>query len=175
MNKREIRAYANQRIRELVNEGYTEVIGWSFDFNKRRTHVGLCSYRKKTIFYSEYYIGTEAENVKNTINHELAHVLAGPGNGHGPKWKQMCKVTGCTDNRMNSTAVVNKKPKYAVVYVDGTDHKMVASCSRKLVRLDTRSIIGQPETRGKLWMVCYEEYTKVVNGMKCITRARLIR
>lgn len=39
--------------------------------------------------------GEESDvQLAGTTVHELAHVLAGPGSGHGPKWKAACKVLG---------------------------------------------------------------------------------
>ena len=39
--------------------------------------------------------GEESDvQLAGTTIHELAHVLAGPGSGHGPKWKAACAVLG---------------------------------------------------------------------------------
>lgn len=39
--------------------------------------------------------GEESDvQLAGTTVHELAHVLAGPGSGHGPKWKAACAVLG---------------------------------------------------------------------------------
>lgn len=38
----------------------------------------------------------DEETVLATIRHEVAHVLVGPGEGHGPVFRQMCvKLGGC--------------------------------------------------------------------------------
>jgi len=39
--------------------------------------------------------GEESDvQIAGTTIHELGHVLAGPGSGHGPQWKAACKVLG---------------------------------------------------------------------------------
>lgn len=35
-----------------------------------------------------------ASRTRNTIAHEVAHVIAGYKAGHGPEWKQACRLTG---------------------------------------------------------------------------------
>lgn len=84
---------------EKVLKDY-DVTEWSFGWNRRKAAYGLCDYRKKEISLSIYYVevGTEAQII-NTILHELAHALAGPGTNHGEVWKRMCRKVGANPVR----------------------------------------------------------------------------
>lgn len=42
------------------------------------------------------------EEILETILHEIAHLLAGPRAGHGPKWKVIARSIGCTAERCHS-------------------------------------------------------------------------
>lgn len=77
---------------------------WTFQFDRAKCRAGCCKYRRTTITLSEYYVprNDEAE-IRDTILHEIAHALAGPGQGHGPVWKAICLTIGakpvrCYDN-----------------------------------------------------------------------------
>jgi predicted SprT family Zn-dependent metalloprotease len=83
-----------RRFPQLVDQGY------KLDLMNRRTHLGLCCYSTRTISLSKPYleVGTD-EDIRDTILHELAHALAGPGAGHGPLWKRQCLIVGCKPQR----------------------------------------------------------------------------
>ena len=62
--------------------------GWSFGLARTRRRLGVCKYRAKRIEIAEYYARhSPEETVLDTLRHEIAHALAGPAAGHGPKWK----------------------------------------------------------------------------------------
>lgn len=74
---------------------------WSFGFDNGKRRYGICNYVKKEIRVSRYYVTSSQvtlDDVKNLILHEIAHVLAGWGASHGPKWKKICKRIGCDGN-----------------------------------------------------------------------------
>ena len=63
-------------------------ISWPF--------FGLCDHEKKTIFVNAHHIDTHDEKeVENTINHEVAHAVVGPGNGHNEIWQAKALELGC--------------------------------------------------------------------------------
>ncbi|WYV99262.1 hypothetical protein KoPa4_00094 [Pseudomonas phage vB_PpuM-KoPa-4] len=70
--------------------------GWTGKFNSRTSkRLGQCQYDNKVIELGSFYVENNSEElVKDTILHEIAHALAGPGTGHGPVWKQWCLVVG---------------------------------------------------------------------------------
>lgn len=106
MNKTEIKNMA----KELMTNH--SLVGWSFKFDKARRRCGLCNYRSKTISVSEFYaLNNPIEMVKNTILHEIAHVLVGSGHGHDRKWKVTAMTIGCNgDTRTKPDKVA--EPKY---------------------------------------------------------------
>jgi predicted SprT family Zn-dependent metalloprotease len=56
--------------------------GWGFAFNKQRRGMGLCRYATRTIELSIYLVDRNGlEEVRDTILHEIAHALVGPGHG----------------------------------------------------------------------------------------------
>ena len=68
---------------------------WSFRFSSARQKLGECRAREKLIVLSRTHAaeGTPAD-VRDTILHEIAHALAGPGAGHGPAWKAIARRLG---------------------------------------------------------------------------------
>jgi len=71
--------------------------GWSFGLARTRRRLGVCKYRAKRIEIAEYYARhSPEETVLDTLRHEIAHALAGPAAGHGPKWKAVAVRLGAT-------------------------------------------------------------------------------
>lgn len=81
--------------------------GWRFEFDSAKQRGGVCKHRTKTISMSKYLVPvwTDAQ-VMNTLTHEAAHALAGPGEGHGAKWAALHKSLGGTAKRTHSNATV---------------------------------------------------------------------
>lgn len=82
MDLKELEAIAN---REMTKHG---LHGWSFGFANTKRRLGACKFRLKRIEVAEYYaLNSPPETVLDTLWHEIAHALAGPGARHGPAWK----------------------------------------------------------------------------------------
>ena len=80
------------------------ITGWIITFNALglRT-VALTCYDGQVVEFSKYYVAVADEHtLKQTILHEIAHILdpadTGPQNQrhHGPEWKKQCKIVGYT-------------------------------------------------------------------------------
>jgi predicted SprT family Zn-dependent metalloprotease len=68
---------------------------WSFGFNRRRRSLGLCIYHRQTIELSVHFIERNGPDaILDTLLHEIAHALVGPGHGHDAAWKEMCLRVG---------------------------------------------------------------------------------
>ena len=104
---------------------------WKFRWQNKKVSLGTCSYRKKEIRLSKWYVelNDEAE-VRDTILHEIAHALSyerhgSKGIGHGRLWKSICREIGaipraCSKGKLN-------KPQNHYKYVDtccGVTYKM---------------------------------------------------
>jgi predicted SprT family Zn-dependent metalloprotease len=76
---------------------------WKFRFDRAKKRYGCCFYYKKLISLSSILTPLREErHVKNTILHEIAHVLAGPAAGHGPEWKKVAISIGCNGERCSN-------------------------------------------------------------------------
>lgn len=74
--------------------------GWKFDWDRANRRFGVTIYSTRTIRLSAPLteLGDEAQ-VRNTILHEIAHVLAGHKAGHGPEWRARARAIGCDAQR----------------------------------------------------------------------------
>src|SRR3954447_11945971 len=90
---------------------------WSFKFDGATRRFGYCDYRNRVISVSKPLskLNTE-ERVKNTILHEIAHVLT-PGANHTLRWKLAALKIGCDgEARYNGKAVVLPPTKFRYKY-----------------------------------------------------------
>jgi predicted SprT family Zn-dependent metalloprotease len=72
------------------------LIGWKFGLNKNKRRLGVCRHRKRLIELSVDFVSMNTdEEIIDTIKHEIAHALVGPGHGHGPVWKAKARQLGC--------------------------------------------------------------------------------
>lgn len=70
---------------------------WTFAFDNATTRLGACSYKNRRISLSRHYTAhATEEQVRDTILHEIAHVLAGPAARHGLTWKAIASRLGAT-------------------------------------------------------------------------------
>lgn len=68
--------------------GANSLNGWNIDISNRpKLRLGCCKYKSKIIQLSKWVFDQCPEFVENTIRHEIAHAVLGPGYGHGPRWK----------------------------------------------------------------------------------------
>jgi predicted SprT family Zn-dependent metalloprotease len=74
--------------------------GWTFAFNKRQRTLGLCRYGLRAIELSIHLVDrNSAEEIQDTILHEIAHALVGPGHGHDAVWKARATEIGARPER----------------------------------------------------------------------------
>lgn len=79
--------------------------GWTFSWNRRRRNMGLCRYphngKPGRIELSVYLVErNDFGTIDDTIRHEIAHALVGHTAGHGPLWKEACRITGANPHRI---------------------------------------------------------------------------
>ena len=72
-----------------------------------RPHLGLIRFSSK-IWSIE---SNSVEEFKNTVLHEVAHILAGAGQGHNSKWRRIAIEIGCTGERCHRLATPPRKPR----------------------------------------------------------------
>jgi predicted SprT family Zn-dependent metalloprotease len=82
---------------------------WTFGFDHARTRAGLCDYRAKRITVSRHLAARyDDDEIHQVLLHEVAHALAGPAAGHGPRWKKVSKEIGYEGSRLHGGAVADE-------------------------------------------------------------------
>ena len=75
---------------------------WRFEWDRAKQRFGCCHYGPRMISISRPLLEVNSLPVlMNTVNHEIAHALAGFKAHHGPAWKAMCLKTGAKPERCN--------------------------------------------------------------------------
>jgi predicted SprT family Zn-dependent metalloprotease len=93
----------------LKREGLADA-GWVVVWDHAKRRFGQCCYSSKQIHLSQA-IFSQPENrpkAQDTILHEVAHALAGPGAGHGPLWVSQALALGAVPQRTASVVVAPK-------------------------------------------------------------------
>lgn len=70
--------------------------------------AGNANYPQNRIKLSVPFFSDEenfTQHLENTVKHEVAHLLAGRGTGHGPVWRAMHRRLGGTAERMHNMAL----------------------------------------------------------------------
>lgn len=76
---------------------------WEFRLGRSKHRLGVCKFQEKVIEVSEIHARNDpAEIVLDTLKHEIAHALVGPGNGHNETWKAKAREVGCSPDACNS-------------------------------------------------------------------------
>jgi len=84
---------------------------WRFEIDHARKRAGVCRHGPKVISLSKHYIEhNEVVDIRDTILHEIAHALAGPGHGHDKYWMEVCVRIGARPVRCyDSSKIVMPK------------------------------------------------------------------
>jgi predicted SprT family Zn-dependent metalloprotease len=86
---------------------------WKFHFDNAKRIVGRCYTTRRCITLSKpITLLNDEAHIRNTILHEIAHALVGPGHGHDNVWKLMAIKVGAVPETYCSMDVVLPKPRY---------------------------------------------------------------
>ena len=89
------------RVSQTLSKHGLDSLGWKAEVGSAKKVAGSCNYAKKAIRISLHLANLLGEeSLNDTILHEVAHAIAGPGTGHGPVWKKICKDIGGKPNRV---------------------------------------------------------------------------
>jgi hypothetical protein len=97
---------------------------WTFVWDNARRRYGQCRHIKREISLSRILTSmNDIEQSIDTVLHEIAHALAGRGQGHNHVWKQWCIKVGaqpqrCFTSTVNGGQVDTPKGKWRLVHVD---------------------------------------------------------
>lgn len=95
-------------LRELKRNGLHD---WTFGLARTRRRLGVCKYREKRIEIAAYYAThSPEESVIDTLLHEIAHAIAGPAAGHGPRWKAVAVRLGATPRSCETSGLAVVMP-----------------------------------------------------------------
>jgi hypothetical protein len=73
---------------------------WTLVFDNAKTRAGVCRFDTKQIGLSQPLTRLHAEaEVRDTILHEIAHALVGPGHIHDEVWVRKAREIGCSGTR----------------------------------------------------------------------------
>lgn len=140
--------------------------GWSFRWSRQTKGYGACDHMNKKIMLSKANTQYETEDAtEQTVLHEIAHALAGPGNGHNRKWKMIALSIGVRNpSATRPTSCPNGGLPPAWVTVFGnlivTKHWRKPS-PRRITNIHKRYIIGRKkETLGNLEIMPYMDYQR---------------
>lgn len=130
---------------------------WHFRWNTRKSAFGLCHYGRRSIELSRVLTEFETEEaVEQTILHEIAHAISGPGTGHGAVWKANARKLGVKKPacRRHSTGEIPENFYKWAIMLEG---KIVKQYHRKpskniISRIPNMYVSGRKETMGKLYL-----------------------
>ena len=100
-----------QQARELLEQHH--LLLWSFQFDNGRTRAGSCQYGTQVISLSyEFAKHAPAEEIHDTILHEIAHALVGKAHHHDDVWRATARAIGCSGRRCHDLQFT--LPRYIV-------------------------------------------------------------
>jgi len=134
-----VRVWAEALIRLHLDET------WTFGFDNARTRAGLCDYDRRRITVSRLLAARyEDDEIHQVLLHEVAHAIAGPGAGHGPRWKAIARELGYEGKRLHGGAIADELAPWVGRCPGGHVHyryrrpTRVVSCARCSRRFDPR-------------------------------------
>lgn len=88
--------YWVKKVKEL------NIKGWRMGTNHAKLSLGECNHGKKIVLLSSHFLrgpSCDQNAIRDTILHEIAHILCGPYNSHNAYWKKVAKRIGCNGEK----------------------------------------------------------------------------
>ncbi len=121
---------------------------WTFAFDNAKTRAGLCNYTRKRITVSRHLAERfDDDAIHQVLLHEVAHALAGPGAGHGPRWKRIATDLGYVGRRTHDGPIADDLAPWVGSCPAGHVHYRYReparplACGRCARRFDARNTI----------------------------------
>lgn len=75
--------------------------GWGVVLDRAQKRAGICRFDRHRIGLSRTLTALHSEaEVRETVLHEVAHALTGPGHGHDARWRATARRIGSTGERL---------------------------------------------------------------------------
>lgn len=112
--------------RQLMDE--QGLADWRFEWDSARTRGGICRHHIKKISVSRIVAGLNDDAwFIETLLHEIAHAIVGPGNGHNTVWRTTLIRLGGSGKRTHDGAVKREAHKYVAACAKCG---IIGSCAR---------------------------------------------
>lgn len=86
---------------------------WSFDFDHATRRAGQCDFGRKRITVSRHLAARfDDDAIHQTLLHEVAHALAGPGTGHGPIWRGIASDLGYVGGTTHNGPIADDRARW---------------------------------------------------------------
>jgi predicted SprT family Zn-dependent metalloprotease len=90
--------------------------GWRVRIDGARRRLGACDHARATIALSRHFIALNgADEVRETVLHEIAHARVGRDAGHGAHWRAEARRLGARAERCAGPDVVMPMPRFVGV------------------------------------------------------------
>lgn len=108
---------------------------WQLEIDRAVRRAGLCNYSHRVISLSHHYITRNVWDgvVEDTVLHEIAHALVGPGHGHNSIWKRKCIEVGARPERCYDSSQVDMPERRYI--------GMCPSCNLTIRRFRRRQLV----------------------------------
>lgn len=122
--------------------------GWTVVLDRARVRAGVCRADRRETGLSRVLTALHDEaQVRDTVLHEVAHALVGPGHGHDAAWRAQARALGCSGDRCLPEDAPRAPAPWRGVCPAGhvaTRHRRperVASCRRCSRSFDPRALL----------------------------------
>ncbi|MFT4124388.1 MAG: SprT-like domain-containing protein [Microbacteriaceae bacterium] len=121
---------------------------WSFGFDNARTRAGLTDYGRRRISVSRHLAARYGDDeIHQVLLHEVAHALAGPRSGHGPRWQRIARRLGYAGGRTHDGEIATELAAWVGCCPAGHTHYRYRrptrplACGRCSRRFDAANLI----------------------------------
>jgi len=106
---------------------------WAFAFDNAKKRAGLCNFTLKRITVSRYLAARyDDDDVHQILLHEVAHAMAGPRAGHGPKWRVTAHNLGYDGKRTHDGEIADELASWVGCCPAGHTHYRYRKPTRAL-------------------------------------------
>jgi len=132
---------------------------WDFDFNRRASAFGMCSYRKHTIYLSKILTPLNTvDHVTQTILHEIAHAKVGAAHRHDYIWKAAASRLGVINPKGSKAGVMAPPPEPRHRGTCPSGHIIMrvrkqnntTSCARCSIHFDPTAVFTWVDTKARV-------------------------